>query len=283
MKLEKKNCNLSDYDKLHCKQKYRLEMAYLGADYSGFQSQRDKKAIQDYIEKALEVFLKEPTRIKGSSRTDSGVHAYGQIATFETTTAFDSFRLLESLNALLPKTIGIKSVAKVDPTFDPISHAKAKIYRYCLWRGKCFNPFLEPYVWNVSHNLCVDTLQESLTKLIGEHDFTSFCNTDSGARTKVRNILDAKVVDHGDRIDIWFLGEGFLKQMVRIIVGTLVDLSEQRISDTNIETILLTKSRTKAGQTAPPQGLSLVEVYYDCVPTIDAVLARMKSQSFFLF
>lgn len=265
------------------KRKYKLEIAYIGTDFFGFQTQTNKRGIQDYIEQALGVLLKQPTKIKGASRTDSGVHALGQIATFETKVTFNLDVFLASLNALLPRHIGIKNIAEVKSDFDPIYHAKAKLYRYCLWRGKCFNPFMDPYVWNVRRSLDIDCIRESLKIIVGRHDFSSFCNSDSGAKTRVRSLIEVRLIENGEKIELWFLGEGFLKQMVRILVGTLVDLAVKKMCSSNLEEILKAKNRHLSGQTAPARGLSLIEVYYEAVPTIGDVVLKMRDKSFFLF
>ena len=263
--------------------KYKIKILYIGAKFFGFQTQTNKKGIQDHIEAALGILLKKTTKLKGASRTDSGVHALGQIATFETSLAVNLDTFLVSLNALLPRDIGIQSIVEVKSDFDPIYHAKAKLYRYCLWRGKCFNPFMDRYVWSVNRSLNTDCIKEALPILLGRHDFSSFCNSDSGAKTRVRTLIEADLIENDNKIEIWFLGEGFLKQMIRILVGTLVDVTMKKNNFLKLEEILKSKNRQLSGQTAPAKGLTLVEIYYESVPTLNDVILKKRNKSSFLF
>ena len=160
--------------------------------------------------------------------------------------------------------------------------AKAKVYRYSLWSGRCFNPFVQPFVWQVPPQSCLETIEKNLIELCGRHDFTSFCNIDSTAKTKERKIIEVKLVKVGQSIDIWFLGEGFLKQMIRIIVGTLVDLSLGKLKRTCIKEIVEQKDRTQAGRTAPAQGLFLFEVFFDNPCSLDEYLSSLDQKAFFI-
>ena len=259
---------------------YLLDISYHGKNFNGFQSQLDGSGIQDHIEKSLGIYLREKIRIKGSSRTDSGVHAFGQKALFKTTRVIEEKKFLLGVNSILPREIGLRGITEVPKDFDPIFLAKAKVYRYTLHLGRCFNPFLFDYIWSVPRNLDLDLLQSSLKNLEGQHDFTSFCNTDTNVKTKIRRILETKVIQFEDSIDIWFLGEGFLKQMIRIIVGTLVDLSLDKIQDKTILQILNEKDRKKSGQTAPASGLSLVEVFFENPPKLADFVEKQQKKSF---
>lgn len=260
---------------------YLLDISYNGYGFNGFQSQPDGNSVQDHIEKNLGVFLRRRIKIKGASRTDSGVHAFGQKAIFRDSSTFDEKRFLIGINALLPDAIGIKSIREVSFNFDPINDSKAKIYRYSLWRGRCFNPFLAPYVWQIPLKSNFTLIEQELKKLEGKHDFTSFCNTDTSAKTKTRNILETKFVKFENSIDVWLLGEGFLKQMIRIIVGTLVDLSLNKGSSGDVKQILISKDRKKAGQTAPSCGLSLVDIFFDDPPKLSSFIEKIEKRTFF--
>lgn len=260
---------------------YLLDIYYIGKSFNGFQSQADGSAVQDHIEKNLSILLRKKVKIKGASRTDSGVHAFGQKATFRAEPILEPKKFLLGVNALLPNEIGICSLDKVPNGFDPIRNAKAKVYKYTLWLGRCYNPFVSPYVWQVPKNLDFGVLESSLKALEGEHDFTSFCNTDSSAKTRVRNIIETKFNRFENSVDIWFLGEGFLKQMIRIIVGTLVDIALKRSEEEDIRKILALKNRTKSGQTAPAQALSLIQIFYDAPPRLSSFVDEIHKKSFF--
>lgn len=263
------------------KKKYLLSLSYKGKNFNGFQSQADGNAVQDHLERNLSIFLREEIKVQGASRTDSGVHAFGQKACFKAKELSDPKKLLAGLNALLPRDIGVNFIQEVPENFHPIREAKAKIYRYTLWLGRCYNPFVFPYVWSVPQSVDIKTLEKAIRSFEGTHDFSSFCNTDTSVKTKVRTILETKVVIRRNSVDLWFLGEGFLKQMIRIIVGTLVDFSLRKNLETSIDKVLEEKNRKKAGQTAPPQGLSLLEVFYDEPPSLTSFIEDIEKEALF--
>lgn len=252
--------------------KYRADIAYIGAAYNGFQSQQNGDSIQDRIEKAFSIFLRHPVSIRGASRTDCGVHAENQVIAFHSSTPFRPGEWQLSANALLPNDITVQKFSKVEANFDPIRDAQSKIYRYRLWRGHCPNPFLKPYVWGVQRQIDFSILTEEIIHFVGKHDFSSFCNKDSDAATKTREILEVRVDIRDPLVDIWIVGRGFLKQMVRIIVGTLVDIALGKKERGTIPQILQAKQRDIAGQTAPAHGLTLVKVLYDEDPNLSSVI-----------
>lgn len=258
---------------------YRIDMSYVGTSFHGFQSQPGNNTIQDAVEKALKMILGHDLRIRGASRTDSGVHAQHQVAVFRTHKPY-SPRWLMSLNALTPESIGIMSISSVDDRFDPIFDSTGKAYRYRLWRGKCFNPFLKPYVWDLPYDLDHKLIESLGQEFIGEHDFSAFCNKDSDAKSTVRTVLELSVENHGPLIDIWITGKGFLKQMVRIMTGTLVEASLNQKGPDYIRQLLAGEvKRQHSGSTAPPQGLCLVKVFYDPVSDIKS-LQRLASSGY---
>ncbi len=251
---------------------YRLDVAYDGARFDGFQSQSSKNAIQDHLEKALTILLRHPVKVQGASRTDRGVHAQQQVCLFKTAVPFkDSW--LPGINAILFNSIMAYRIEKAPLGFHPINSAVAKAYRYRLWLGFCNNPFARPYVWPIPPQLDFAQLNNDLQKLVGEKDFAAFKNADSHSRTTVRTILEAHIDHRGQMVDIWLVGTGFLKQMVRIIVGTIVDRAHGK-PIMGIDELLLAKERTLAGQTAPARGLSLVEIFYGDVPKIDELIKK---------
>jgi tRNA pseudouridine38-40 synthase len=260
--------------------RYRAHLMYDGSSFFGFQSQKDGSAIQDYLEKVFTIFFSHKASVIGASRTDSGVHAYHQEILFSTNKEFSQKKWLASLNAMLPKAIGILDIKEAEENFHPIRSAKQKVYRYSLWNSRCFNPFIAPYVWSPPGRFDINKLENSLQHFVGSHDFTSFCSSDSGAKTRTRNILEIKVVARGDCVDIWFLGDGFLKQMLRIIVGTVVQIALGK-KDLDILKLFSLKDRTLAGQTAPAQGLTLIKIAYDNKVNLNSVIKSLQNDYFF--
>lgn len=256
----------------------RIDFSYIGTQYLGWQTQNKDDCVQDRVEAALQTILRHPVRVLGASRTDTGVHAEHQVAVFKTAAQVDPGRLLKSLNAILPRDMGVHSVQEVDGNFHPIGSCKAKAYRYRLWTGRGKHAFLDPYVWRLFQPLDLEKLTSRAQEFLGTHDFTSFCATDSNAKTRERTILDIGVDHHGELIDIWIIGDGFLKQMVRSMVGTLVELASSADSRT-ITQLLAAKDRTKAGVTAPAQGLCLVRLFYESVPTLK-MLQRQSERGY---
>ena len=251
---------------------YRAEVAYWGTNFSGFQSQLSHNTVQDHLEKALTTLMRRPTKVLGASRTDSGVHAEKQVFTFQSGISFSEENWLYSLSALLPHSIKVKSIRPCAQDFHPIWHTKAKVYRYSLWLGPCLNPFIQDMVWTVPRNCRVDLIEKAALIFQGSHDFSSFCAKDTHVKTKERTIFQVFIEKRGPLINLWFLGDGFLKQMIRIIVGTLVDLGVSRYTLDDVQKILLAKDRRQAGQTAAPNGLTLVDIFYEKVPTVEEII-----------
>jgi tRNA pseudouridine38-40 synthase len=242
---------------------YRIDLRYHGKPFQGWQSQPDGSGVQDYLQKALAVFLRHDVKVTGASRTDTGVHAQHQVATFRSAIPFDKRKWIKSLQGLLPETIGIAEIAPVPDSFHPILSSTQKIYRYLITTGISRNPFLNEFAWGVYQDLDVNSLEKDLAVLAGTHDFTSFCAADSGAKTRTRTIRETAVFFHEDLIEIWIRGEGFLKQMIRIIAGTAVHLNLDKLDLKSMTEVLAAKDRTVAGITAPGHGLALMHVSYE--------------------
>lgn len=256
---------------------YRIDLSYVGTPFNGFQSQLSKNAIQDHLEKALGTFLNHEVRVRGASRTDSGVHAHHQVALFRTKVPY-SPRWLLSLNALTPPEIGIQKLSPVDQLFDPIFDSKGKAYRYRLWQGRCFNPFTQDFVWPIHQEIDLDLLVKEASAFAGLHDFKAFCNKDSDAKTTTRRIFEVVCDQRGPMIDIWITGEGFLKQMVRIMVGTLVAVVQGHLPPGTINKLLTEGLERKlAGMTAPAKGLALVEVFYNEIKPLNNIIQGSES------
>ncbi|MGE0174064.1 MAG: tRNA pseudouridine(38-40) synthase TruA [Oligoflexales bacterium] len=260
---------------------YRIDIQYIGRSFTGWQTQPSKDSVQDFLTQALITVLRQQIQVVGASRTDSGVHALGQVATFKTEAPIDVRTAAKSLNAIIPKDMGIKSIVPVDSNFHPILSAKSKLYCYRIWNDVGHNPFVAPYVWPYPfENISAGHLAANVKEYVGEHDFSSFCAADSGAKTRSRRIYDVHVDQKGNLLSIWILGNGFLKQMIRIMVGTLVDISVGKIQS-SVSQILSARDRTRAGVTAPAQGLSLVKIFYEDVTKLDRAMMEGGNAIFF--
>jgi tRNA pseudouridine38-40 synthase len=249
---------------MHC---YKLTLAYDGTHYSGWQVQPNAISIQQKIQGALSILLKkEKVVLIGSGRTDAGVHAKGQVAHFHFPYLIYLARLHVSLNGLLPKDIRIKKVELAPSHFHSQYSAVRKEYHYYLHLDRVMNPFQRLYTWHVQRKVDVNLLKEAAKLFIGTHDFTSFANEahrGTAAKDPIRTLyrLDVKLIEGGLRLE--FEGDGFLYKMVRNIVGTLMDVACFKRSMDEIPHIFAAKDRRQASLSAPPQGLFLVEVFYE--------------------
>ncbi len=256
---------------------YRLDVSYLGTRYQGFQSQPSGMGIQDYLERALATFCRHPVRITAASRTDAGVHAEGQVVTFKSSAGLNLARIVRSLNALLPADIRIKNATTTDERFHPIINATCKAYRYSIWRVTGESPIVTPYCWIQTIPLDVKAMQKASRVFIGTHDFTSFCAVDSSARSKIRTVREILILDKCAMLEVWVLGDGFLKQMVRNMVGALVAIGKGKISTDDLRQILAAKNRELAPATAPANGLSLAKVFYGDETTTESLVQDAKN------
>jgi tRNA pseudouridine38-40 synthase len=242
----------------------KLAVAYDGTSYSGWQVQPNGTTIQAVMEGAFSRILQEPVRLRAASRTDAGVHAREQIVDF----ADAGMRNLETIvhggNALLPPDIRVLSASVVPDTFDARRHAAEKVYRYFLYLSPVPSPFLSRYAWHIEAALDLDAIRQGLSQLLGEHDFTSFRGQGCNARSPVRAIFRAEVEKHiiPGLFSIDVAGAGFLRHMVRNIVGTVVNAGKGRHSADHVGEILRARDRSAAGVNAPPHGLFLWRVSY---------------------
>lgn len=279
MKPTNKSVTLSDETKnLEDACLYRLDLNYMGADYLGFQSQPNGQTVQDQLEKALGVFCRHPVRITAASRTDTGVHAEHQVVTFKTKAGLDSARLVKGLNALLPSNIRIMNALPVVSSFHPIFNCTGKVYRYKLWRSHGESSFANPLTWKLVGDLDIDAMRHAATVLIGRHDFTSFCASDSSAKSKIRNLREIVIIERGPLLELWFLGDGFLKQMIRNLVGALVAIGRKKISIEQLMSILAARDRSQAPETAPAEGLCLMRIFYGDDANISTLLEPSTSR-----
>lgn len=234
-----------------------------GGKYCGFQRQPDCDTIEDRINKALTDLLNEPIIITACSRTDSGVHAYGLVFHFDTSMeSFPMERLPIALTSYLPSDIVLINAEWVKSDFHARYDVVDKTYEYKILlsaRGSAFN-YNRAYIYK--HAIDVDIMRAAAKKLIGEHDFAAFMATGSGVKTTVRDIKSIELVENGNKISLFITANGFLYNMVRIIVGTLLDIARGHLSIDNIDLMLNSGNRAYGGGTAPAHGLYLVKVNY---------------------
>jgi tRNA pseudouridine38-40 synthase len=259
--------------------RYRLDLNYVGTSYLGWQTQPSGDAVQDHLDRALATVLGNPIRTVGASRTDSGVHAMQQVAVFDSEQTFECRKLKRSLNAVLPEAIRVHALQAVDSKFHPIVSATRKVYRYTIWNGEEMPSWLHPFAWDVPFKLDLDLMRSEAKSFVGTHDFLAFCAVDGSAKTSVRTIFEIEIESSKDLITVWISGGGFLKQMCRCMVGTLIDIARGRKNyDAGLVSRLLTApDRKAAGKTAPPQGLTLAKIDYGSETSISSLIDRAKT------
>lgn len=245
----------------------QLRLAYNGERFSGWQIQPDQRTVQGVLSDAIQKVCGETVVPKGSSRTDAGVHAADQVASFTTSSPFTPDVWRRALNAHLPKDVVVLRSSEVHSSFDPIIEAKTKRYRYRIHDGDVRPVLARPFVWQWNSRLNVSAMEEASSFLIGEHDFTSFENPSSPRASKIRKVNDLTIQrrDGGEGTpdsEIWIEieGNGFLYNMVRIIAGTLLMVGTSKRPETWVGNVLADRNRTSAGPTAPPQGLLLLQI-----------------------
>ena len=242
--------------------RYKVTVAYDGNNYAGFQSQINALAIQDVIEGVLEKIFREKIRIVMSSRTDAGVHAKGQVFHFDSDIKKDLGKLKYSFNCLLPKDIHVIDVKNVTEKFHSRFSVKNKTYEYIINVGE-YDVFLDGYAYQCHYKLDLDLMKKGANLFIGTHDFTSF-NTSSlkDYPNQVRTISEFKIIKKKDLIIIRVTSTGFLRNMVRIMVGTLIDLSRGQKSIKEVKNMLDNPSKSTRRYNADPHGLYLIKIRY---------------------
>jgi tRNA pseudouridine38-40 synthase len=240
----------------------KLLIEYDGTNYQGWQSQKNGCTIQDFLEAVLGRILNREVSLIGSGRTDSGVHARGQVANFKTDSTLDLIALQKGANSLLPPDILIKSAEDVPDEFHARFSARSRIYEYCIWNAPQPSVFNRNYSWWVRAPLAVESMQEAALHLTGKHDFSSFQGTDHAMVSPEREVMAAGFRQEGPSVIFSIRANAFLRHMVRNIVGTLVCLGKKRISKNDFIEIFEARDRRRAGITAPAQGLFLKVVLY---------------------
>jgi len=241
----------------------KIVVEYNGAGYHGWQVQHNAHAVQAEIEKAIFAVTGEKVRVTGAGRTDAGVHAYGQTAHFDTESAIPAEKFQYALNAFLPKDIAVISSEEAEPGFHARYSATSKTYQYKIFNRKTRSPLAENMAWHVPEPLDFAEMAKASSLFLGTHDFSSFCSSGHNISNFTRTITVSQWSRDGDYLIDTIRGNGFLYKMVRIIVGTMVEIGLGKRSPDTVPELLANRDRKKSVITAPPHGLYLVSVEYD--------------------
>lgn len=249
---------------------WKLVLAYDGTDYHGWQVQPDHITIQGELRDAIARITGERVLPQGSGRTDAGVHALGQVASFSLTAPIPEANLVRALNRTLPAAIRVLRAERMPDNFHARHSARSKTYEYRIFRGDVCPPWLARYVFAMAGRLDLNAMQQAAALVLGEHDFTSFCATDpdrqeeesGNAGSRIRCLLLSEWRQEGDLFLYRVQGNGFLHHMVRNLVGTFLEAGRGNVTEGQITTILQARSRPQAGPTAPARGLFLAHVDY---------------------
>ena len=241
----------------------KMIVQYDGSNFKGFQRLKDNdNTIQGKIEDVLSKLTEEKIEIVASGRTDMGVHALGQVVNFKTNSTKSVEKIQKYLYKYLPESIVVTKIEEVDERFHSRYNAKSKIYMYRIDNNEFHNPFNRKYTYHLDKKLDIEKMQEASQYLIGEHDFSSFASSRSKKKSHVRKIEYIKIQEKNKFIEIYVKADGFLYNMVRIIVGTLIDAGLNKIKPEDVKDMLESKNRTAASDTAPAKGLYLLDVQY---------------------
>ena len=241
------------------RKRVRLVVAYDGTNYHGWQIQNNGITIESELNRALSDLFKEEIEVIGASRTDSGVHALGNIAVFDTTSRMPAEKVSYALNQRLPEDIRIQCSDEVAVDWHPRYCESRKTYEYRIYRGQFPMPVKRLYSLFSYHTFDVIKMKEAAAYLVGEHDFKSFCQVGAQVQSTVRTIYQAEVEEQGEDLVIRVCGNGFLYNMVRIIAGTLMEIGQGKKVPEDILSIIEAKDRAAAGPTAPAHGLTLIK------------------------
>jgi tRNA pseudouridine38-40 synthase len=244
---------------------YKIIISYDGTNYKGWQIQPNGVSVQEVIQNTMDVILKEKVVIRGSGRTDTGVHAKAQVAHFKYGFELDSHRFLYSMNSLLPADIRILSIEKTTPDFHAQHSATGKTYHYHIHLNAVFSPFKYKHSWHIHQSLNLAEMEKAAIAFLGTHDFTSFANEahlGACAKDPVRTLKRLDIIHEEGGIRLEFEGDGFLYKMVRNITGFLVDVGRGRRNASDLQALFAAKNRQLASKAAPACGLFLVTVHY---------------------
>ncbi len=241
---------------------FKLLIEYDGTNYFGWQIQPQHITVQGVIKEKLEIIFQENINLQGASRTDAKVHARGQVANFFATKDFSCSNLKIRLNKLLPDDIRIIDIVKVGENFNARKDAIKKTYKYYIYNREINSPFYRNYSWHINREIDIDILNRLSSQIIGEHNFLSFSGQKCSAVTFERIVFDAKWIKKKDFFIFTIIGNGFLKNMVRKIVGAIIAVNNKQEEENYIAELLEIRDRAKAKYCAPPQGLFLESIFY---------------------
>jgi tRNA pseudouridine38-40 synthase len=249
---------------------FKLTIAYDGTEFHGWQIQANKPTIQGEIADVLRRLTQESVQLHGAGRTDAGVHALGQVASFRTQSALSAGEFQRALNALLPQAIRIVGTEEVGPDFNARWSARAKIYRYRLYRERVVPPAIWRYVLHYPFPLDEDAMRIAASRYVGPHDFAAFAAStgseeDDKERSTVREIYSSELIrsEDGEELVYTVRGRSFLRYMVRKMVGTLLEVGRGKLTPDDILRLYQSRDRSKSGPTVPPQGLCMVSVEHE--------------------
>ena len=243
-----------------------LTIAYDGTQYSGWQKQKDETVltVEGELTRAVRQLFRDPLlECIGASRTDAGVHALGQRAVIDVETTIPAEKIPVAIRSFLPADIVVTNAEEVAPTFHPRFDCIKKTYEYCFWNAPVKNPKERLYSAYVQKPLDIEKMNEGARAFLGTHDFAAFCAAGAQVSTTVRTIFDCHVERQAERVRMLVTGDGFLYHMVRILAGTLLAVGMGKLPAEAVAGIIAGKDRRAAGQTAEPQGLTLLEIFYD--------------------
>lgn len=241
--------------------RYLITFSYDGSKYFGYQKQKGVNSVQEDLEKVLSLINNKPVSVCASGRTDAGVHANGQCAHFDIDISITPDKLKNALNGLLNGNIYVKSVVEVPDTFHARFDVKQKEYIYKINTGE-YSPIYKDYIYQYCKPLDVDSMKTAIKSFEGEHNFKSFTKANVETNNFARTIYSTAITKDNDIITIKFVGNGFMRYMVRNMVGFLIEIGEGKRNISDVNSVLLEEDRTKAGKTAPPEGLYLNKVTY---------------------
>lgn len=240
----------------------KMIIEYDGTNYHGFQRQDNAHTIQAELERQIQRLTGSTTHVYSAGRTDAGVHARGQVIAFDTNATIPAERWTAALNTFLPGDVRVLSSAETSLAFHPQFQAASKRYSYCLFREKAGEVFYRQQALCTTEPLCLDSMNEACRHIIGRHNFLAFCARGSTAKTFERNVLDCSLTAYGSHLRLDIEADGFLYNMVRIVMGTLLQVGRGKMKPAEVAAVIESQDRTRAGPTAPPQGLYLMEVKY---------------------